>query len=151
MSEEGELRDTLGGANRVPDEVPETTPPKPIEARGGLAPHPVVHAGVRPDLQASPEVPRCLAGVVPVEKELPALLPVLDALEVIASIALIRTELPAEVLAKIAAEVNRPTEMPAQMFTMGTPASISARQPPHTEAIEEEPLDSVMSETRRIV
>jgi hypothetical protein len=34
---------------------------------------------------------------------------------------------------------------------MGTPASMSARQPPQTEAIDEEPLDSVMSLTRRMV
>ena len=34
---------------------------------------------------------------------------------------------------------------------IGTPASISARQPPHTVAIDEEPLLSVMSERIRIV
>ena len=34
---------------------------------------------------------------------------------------------------------------------IGTPASISARLPPQTEAIDEEPLDSVMSEVTRIV
>ncbi len=33
---------------------------------------------------------------------------------------------------------------------MGTPASIKARQPPQTEAIDEEPFDSRMSETTRI-
>ena len=49
------------------------------------------------------------------------------------------------------AAVKRPTEMPAQMFTMGTPASMRARQPPQTEAIEDEPLDSVMSLTMRMV
>jgi hypothetical protein len=32
----------------------------------------------------------------------------------------------------------------------GTPASISASDPPQTEAIDEEPLDSVISETTRI-
>jgi hypothetical protein len=32
---------------------------------------------------------------------------------------------------------------------IGTPASISARLPPHTEAMEEEPFDSVISETMR--
>ena len=47
--------------------------------------------------------------------------------------------------------VKRPTEMPAQVARMGTPASMSARQPPQTEAIDEEPLLSVMSETRRTV
>ncbi|CFV98514.1 Uncharacterised protein [Bordetella pertussis] len=34
---------------------------------------------------------------------------------------------------------------------MGTPASIMASEPPHTEAIDEEPLDSVISDTRRMV
>jgi hypothetical protein len=34
---------------------------------------------------------------------------------------------------------------------MGTPASISARQPPQTEAMEEEPLLSVISLTTRSV
>ena len=38
---------------------------------------------------------------------------------------------------------------PATCDLIGTPASISARQPPHTEAIDEEPLDSVISETTR--
>jgi hypothetical protein len=47
--------------------------------------------------------------------------------------------------------VKRPTEMPAQVLTMGTPASMRARQPPQTEAIDDEPLDSVMSLTRRMV
>ncbi len=47
--------------------------------------------------------------------------------------------------------VKRPTEMPAQVLVMGTPASMSARQPPQTEAIDDEPLDSVMSLTRRMV
>ena len=47
--------------------------------------------------------------------------------------------------------VKRPTVMPAQVFVMGTPASMSARHPPVTEAIDDEPLDSVMSDTSRIV
>ncbi len=34
---------------------------------------------------------------------------------------------------------------------IGTPASISASDPPHTEAIDDEPFDSRMSETTRIV
>jgi hypothetical protein len=46
---------------------------------------------------------------------------------------------------------NRPTEIPAQCDRMGTPASISARHPPHTDAIDELPLLSVMSLTTRIV
>ena len=33
---------------------------------------------------------------------------------------------------------------------IGTPASISARQPPQTEAIEEEPLDSMISLVMRM-
>jgi len=41
--------------------------------------------------------------------------------------------------------------MPAQVALIGTPASISARQPPQTLAIELEPFDSVMSLTRRTV
>ena len=35
--------------------------------------------------------------------------------------------------------------MPATCAFSGTPASISARQPPHTEAIDDEPFDSVIS------
>jgi hypothetical protein len=41
--------------------------------------------------------------------------------------------------------------MPAQVFLMGTPASMRARHPPHTEAIDDEPFDSVMSLTSRTV
>ena len=48
-------------------------------------------------------------------------------------------------------EVKRPTEMPAQVALIGTPASIRARQPPQTLAIELEPLDSVISLIRRTV
>ena len=44
-----------------------------------------------------------------------------------------------------------PVEMPATWSVMGTPASISAKLPPQTEAIDEEPLDSVISETIRMV
>ena len=40
---------------------------------------------------------------------------------------------------------------PATGFFEGTPASISARAPPQTEAMELEPLDSVISLTRRTV
>ena len=39
--------------------------------------------------------------------------------------------------------------MPATWAFIGTPASINARQPPHTEAIDEEPFDSVISDTTR--
>ena len=41
--------------------------------------------------------------------------------------------------------------MPATGRSSGTPASISASEAPHTEAIDEEPLLSVISETTRIV
>ena len=41
--------------------------------------------------------------------------------------------------------------MPATGVLIGTPASISERLEPHTEAIDDEPLDSRMSETTRIV
>ena len=41
--------------------------------------------------------------------------------------------------------------IPAVGRFKGTPASISASDVPHTEAIEEEPLDSVISETTRMV
>ena len=41
--------------------------------------------------------------------------------------------------------------MPATCAFSGTPASISDRQPPQTEAIDDEPFDSVISDTTRIV
>ena len=41
--------------------------------------------------------------------------------------------------------------MPATGALIGTPASISASEEPQTEAIDEEPFDSVISETTRIV
>jgi len=41
--------------------------------------------------------------------------------------------------------------MPAIGRVIGTPASISASEVPHTVAIEEDPLDSVISETMRSV
>ena len=41
--------------------------------------------------------------------------------------------------------------IPATGACMGTPASIMEMVPPQTEAIEDEPLDSIMSETTRIV
>jgi hypothetical protein len=46
--------------------------------------------------------------------------------------------------------VKRPTEMPAHVALMGTPASMRARHPPQTDAIDDEPLLSVMSLTTRI-
>ncbi len=45
----------------------------------------------------------------------------------------------------------RPMAMPATGRFSGTPASISASEVPHTVAIDEEPFDSVISETTRIV
>ena len=47
--------------------------------------------------------------------------------------------------------LTRPMATPATGASIGTPASNSAREPPHTVAIDEEPLDSRMSETTRIV
>ena len=41
--------------------------------------------------------------------------------------------------------------MPATGRVMGTPASMSDSELPHTDAIEDEPLDSKMSETTRTV
>ena len=41
--------------------------------------------------------------------------------------------------------------MPATGRFKGTPASISASEDPHTVAIEDEPLDSVISDTTRMV
>jgi hypothetical protein len=41
--------------------------------------------------------------------------------------------------------------MPETGAFTGTPASIIDRQPPHTVAIEDEPLDSVMSDRTRMV
>ena len=45
----------------------------------------------------------------------------------------------------------RPMAIPATGFEIGTPASIRERHPPQTEAIEEEPLDSMISDTTLIV
>src|SRR2546425_5726293 len=52
--------------------------------------------------------------------------------------------------AKRLPSLMRPIAIPATCALTGTPASISARLPPQTEAIDEEPLDSVISETTRI-
>ena len=46
--------------------------------------------------------------------------------------------------------VKRPTEMPATGAAIGMPASISARQPPQMEAMEEEPLEPMISLTTRM-
>jgi len=52
--------------------------------------------------------------------------------------------------AKFVAFEDQAIAMPATCAFIGTPASISARQPPHTEAIDDEPFDSVISDTTRI-
>ena len=44
---------------------------------------------------------------------------------------------------------TKPIAIPATAALIGTPASINAKDAPHTDAIEEEPLDSVISDTTR--
>ena len=51
----------------------------------------------------------------------------------------------------LSSSFTRPIAIPATADFTGTPASISARDAPQTDAIEEEPLDSVISETTRTV
>src|SRR5688572_30566510 len=51
--------------------------------------------------------------------------------------------------AKSLPSLIRPIAMPATGVLMGTPASISASEEPHTEAIDDEPFDSVISDTQR--
>ena len=53
--------------------------------------------------------------------------------------------------AKPRSSLIRPMAMPAQGRFSGAPASISASEAPHTVAMEEEPFDSVISDTTRIV
>src|SRR5437870_1146400 len=48
-------------------------------------------------------------------------------------------------------EVTRPIAMPPIISLIGTPASMSARVDPHVDAIEDEPFDSSVSLTTRIV
>ena len=50
---------------------------------------------------------------------------------------------------KFSSDLTRPIAIPATEALIGTPASISARDVPQTEAIDEEPLDSVISDTTR--
>ena len=45
----------------------------------------------------------------------------------------------------------RPIAIPPMCFLIGTPAAINARDEPHTVAIELEPFDSVISDTKRSV
>jgi len=46
---------------------------------------------------------------------------------------------------------SSPIATPATALFKGTPASYSARQPPHTDPIEDDPHDSVMRLSRRMV
>jgi hypothetical protein len=48
-------------------------------------------------------------------------------------------------------EVTRPIAMPAIISLIGTPASMSARVDPQVEAIDDEPFDSSVSDTTRMV
>jgi len=50
---------------------------------------------------------------------------------------------------ELVAFLDQAIATPATCAFNGTPASIIARQPPQTEAIDDEPLDSVISETTR--
>ena len=56
-----------------------------------------------------------------------------------------------ESTAKRSSSLIRPMAMPATERCSGTPASISASEVPQTVAIDDEPLDSVISETARSV
>ncbi|MNE27478.1 hypothetical protein D3C80_1208890 [compost metagenome] len=53
--------------------------------------------------------------------------------------------------ANFSPSLTRPMAIPATGAFIGTPASIRAREAPQTEAIELEPLDSVISDTTRMV
>ena len=53
--------------------------------------------------------------------------------------------------ATLAPSLTRPMATPAQGAFIGTPASMSASEPPHTVAIDDEPFDSRTSETTRRV
>ena len=54
------------------------------------------------------------------------------------------------ILSLSSCSVQIPILMPPTGRIIGTPASIRARVPPQTEAIEEEPLDSMISLVTRI-
>ena len=51
----------------------------------------------------------------------------------------------------VSSSMMRPMATPATGAFKGTPASIMASAPPHTDAIDEEPFDSRMSDTTRTV
>ena len=52
---------------------------------------------------------------------------------------------------KASGSLISPMAMPATGRASGTPASISDSEAPHTVAIDDEPFDSVISETERMV
>ena len=54
-------------------------------------------------------------------------------------------------IATLSPSLIRPIATPAQDAFIGTPASMSASEPPHTVAIDDEPFDSRISETTRSV
>ncbi len=54
-------------------------------------------------------------------------------------------------MAILSPSLIRPIATPAHGAFIGTPASMSASEPPHTVAIDEEPFDSRTSETTRKV
>ena len=115
VPKQGELWDALCRAHRVSHEVPKAASTQPVEVGSRLAPNTVVGARIGPDSHAASEVARGLFGMIPVEKEPAALLPTFDASKVFAPITLVRTELPTQVLAQVAAEVNRPVEIEHQV------------------------------------
>jgi hypothetical protein len=51
----------------------------------------------------------------------------------------------------LSSSMIRPIAMPATGARSGTPASNIASEPPQTDAIDDEPFDSRMSETTRMV
>ena len=53
--------------------------------------------------------------------------------------------------ANLSPSFTKPIAIPATGALIGTPASINAKEAPQTEAIEDEPLDSVISDTTRMV
>ena len=54
-------------------------------------------------------------------------------------------------IATLSPSLISPIATPAHGAFIGTPASISASEPPHTVAIDDEPFDSRISETTRSV
>src|SRR5258708_10588502 len=52
---------------------------------------------------------------------------------------------------RVSSFIPRPIATPATAAFRGTPASIIASDPPHTDAIDEEPFDSRISDTTRTV